>query len=671
MDEKPGTSRYHRSLTRFVSHVTTPDNSSRSARRIVICALIFLAALGVRFLHWQDYQLSIGSDQSSLVGRYKQQAQRMLDGDGILYPRDYEQHSSSQLIVHPPGYSIFIAGVFGLVGKSDDKLVLAQVISDSAAAVLVFLIAAALLPQAASTLAGLLVAFSPHLAHHSLLLLPESLAVLPILIAAWLLIQAQKKPRLVSVLVAGALIGVSCWLRSNALLLAPFLALLLFMITERGLRSKHAIAFVCATIVVISPITVRNWIVFRHFVPLSLGSGLTMIEGIADYDKENRFGMPATDDEAGFKDMEWHNRPDYVGLWRPDGVERDRYRFARGVDVVRNNPVWFAGVMIRRAGSMLRYNDSLSQGWPGDTALASVVSAEPSFGHQLAVNNELIWSSPAAELLARGRPLSSQTECSVGEDGTTIKVAGDNSDFDDQFASAPITVEQNTDYVVSFPVRLMQGRMAAKVTNAERRITLGSTILQAPDDKQVGATKGGVGENEDGDIAVEPKVKASQPAIQDDQRMTNVLIPFATGSRREVLLVVSNNGQTPARSQALLGKAELYELGQTPQQWSRFVRPAVRGIQRNLYTTSHMLPLIGIGVILLAVARRWRPLLILLAVPAYYLLVQSALHTEYRYILAIHYFLLVMAAVTFYCLGSAIAQATKRTARRLGAPRAE
>src|SRR5207247_5894435 len=160
---------------------------------------------------------NIGADQGSLVGRYKQQAQRMLDGDGILYPRGYEQHSNSQLLVHPPGYSIFIAGVFGLFGKSDDKLVLAQIISDSAAAVLVFLIGAAVLPQAASTLAGLLVAFSPHLAHHSLLLLPESLAVLPILIAVWLLIHAEMKPRLVTVIAAGALVGVSCWLRSNVL----------------------------------------------------------------------------------------------------------------------------------------------------------------------------------------------------------------------------------------------------------------------------------------------------------------------------------------------------------------------------------------------------------------------------------------------------------------------
>ena len=84
-----------------------------------------------------------------------------------------------------------------------------------------------------------------------------------------------------------------------------------------------------------------------------------------------------------------------------------------------------------------------------------------------------------------------------------------------------------------------------------------------------------------------------------------------------------------------------------------------------------MLPLIGIGITLLAAAGRWRSLLILLAIPAYYLLVQSALHTEYRYILAIHYFLLMMAAVTLYCLGAAIARVSGVTARQPVVRRAE
>ena len=659
---------YNRSRAWLSPRLAPPDAPLTRVRLIVAGATILLAAFGVRLVHWQDYQVNIGADQSGLVNRYKQQAQRMLDGDGILFPRDYDQHASIQLIVHPPGYSIFIAGAYALFGKSDDKLVLAQIISDSLAAVLVFLIAVEVLPFAASMIGGLLVAFSPHLAHHSLLLLPESLAVLPILIAVWLVIRARERPRLVTIVAAGAMVGLSCWLRSNNLLLAPFLALLISVLLERGCRLKHAVAFLCAGMIVVAPITIRNWIVFGHFIPLSLGAGITMIEGIGDYDKENRFGMPVTDDDAQLKDMQWHNRPDYVTLWRPDGIERDRYRFARGAEVIRGNPIWFAGVMLRRAGSMLRYNDSLTQGWPADTARAPLVSAEPSFGHQLTVIDEPVWSGSAVEVLAKGSVLSSQAECALGEDGATLKIAGDNSDYGDQFA-CPMAVKENTDYVLKVPINLIEGRLAAKVTSADRRITLASRVIRGPQEPRPSASESGDAPEPDGDTDNEPTNKSlSSAALDGKRRMTYALMPFATGTRSGVGFVVSNNGRSSVRSQGVLGHLELYEQGQTPYRWSRFVRPAVRGIQRNLYTTSHMLPLIGMGVILLAAARRWTALLVLLTVPAYYLLVQSALHTEYRYILAIHYFLFVMAAVTLGCFGVAMGQASRWTAKRFARP---
>ncbi|HEX8090911.1 MAG TPA: hypothetical protein VF762_18770, partial [Blastocatellia bacterium] len=54
----------------------------------------------------------------------------------------------------------------------------------------------------------------------------------------------------------------------------------------------------------------------------------------------------------------------------------------------------------------------------------------------------------------------------------------------------------------------------------------------------------------------------------------------------------------------------------------------------------------------------------LLAVPGYYLLAQSAFHTEYRYILAIHYFLFVAAAVAFYCAVLFITQCSRAIMRR-------
>jgi hypothetical protein len=48
-------------------------------------------------------------------------------------------------------------------------------------------------------------------------------------------------------------------------------------------------------------------------------------------------------------------RPEYAAsLFTPDGIERDRQRTRRALAVIRENPVWFAGVMLRRAGSMLR-----------------------------------------------------------------------------------------------------------------------------------------------------------------------------------------------------------------------------------------------------------------------------------------------------------------------------
>jgi hypothetical protein len=61
-------------------------------------------------------------------------------------------------------------------------------------------------------------------------------------------------------------------------------------------------------------------------------------------------------------------------------------------------------------------------------------------------------------------------------------------------------------------------------------------------------------------------------------------------------------------------------------------------------------------------------LLVLLIVPAYYLSVQSALHTEYRYILAIHYFLLAIAGLTLGCAGIAIKKASSLTVSRFRLP---
>ena len=104
-------------------------------------------------------------------------------------------------------------------------------------------------------------------------------------------------------------------------------------------------------------------------------------------------------------------RPDYEeNLWRPDGVERERARFARGLAVMRSNPGWFSGVMLRRCAFMLRYNDSGPSNWPLNTSQAQIVSAEPGFSHQLSASDALtpLWTASPVDLMASGITVSSE-----------------------------------------------------------------------------------------------------------------------------------------------------------------------------------------------------------------------------------------------------------------------
>src|SRR5436190_938067 len=179
------------------------------------------------------------------------------------------------------------------------------------AAVFVFLIAAELMSAGIAVVAGILAALSPQFAYYSVLLLPDSLAVLPILIAVYFLIRAIRHPRLLSFALAGVFIGLSCWLRANALLLAPILACLVPLMLARGRRLRYSLALVSGAAILIAPITIKNAIVFHRLIPLSLGAGQKLLDGIAEYD-QGRFGIPKTDLGIMRQEAAMYQRPNYA-----------------------------------------------------------------------------------------------------------------------------------------------------------------------------------------------------------------------------------------------------------------------------------------------------------------------------------------------------------------------
>lgn len=602
----------------------------RRAAAAIIFVTVFLAALGVRVLHWQDLRVEMekGDGLVTALGRpYRQEAKRMSEQGHILFPSEPVRDGDARSIIHPPGYSILILAI---CGASDDTtaLVWFQIICDALSAAILFSMAAELFPLALAAVAGLLAAVSPHLAYYSLWLTPESLAAAMVLIAVYLIVRAQKRPRFVTVISAGAFIGLSCWLRANGLLLAPFLAVVILVVFDKDRRLRMAGAFTAAALLVIAPITVRNAVVYRHFIPLSLGAGITFVEGIGDYDKEGRFGFPSTDKEAVVKDAEWHGKPEYgKNLWTPDGVEHDRYRFSRGIEVVRSNPGWFIGVLLDRAAGMLRYNDSFGHGRDWHIGAVSTIAAEPPFNHStnLRDEDEPVWSNEPAEMIAGGELVSRRAETYLNDKGQLVLLADERAGYSDQFASAVIPLNEGTDYILRIPVTLEQGKMAVKVTSPDRSITLNAALLE----------------------------KEEEAKIETQGEAEVIEMAFASGEMPEARLVISNNGSQPSRPSLILGSLALFEAGPTPSLWTRAPRFVARSLQKNIFKTSEMLAAIAAGLMMLILARRSRQIAVLLAVPLYYLSVQSWFHTEYRYILAIHLFLFILVAVTIYCLALA------------------
>ena len=335
--------------------------SLTARHQLLIVALIFLTALGVRLLNWQRAGNEALTVQTSVALNYKHLA-GLLRANGLRSLYDASSATSNpDLLGHPPGYPILLSLAYRVGLNSDTAIQLLQITLDSVSVAIILLLAFELFPAAIGIIAGMLAALAPQFSWNALTLLPDSLAALPVLLALLLVVRSRQennrgnRSELLSMLAAGALIGVSCWLRANALLLAPFLTVLFLFIRQRAARWRPALALVGGALLIIAPLTIRNAMVFGSFIPVSLGAGQTLLEGIADYNSDGSLGLPTTDVELIRSEAEAFHRPDYANsLFSPDGVERDRARLARGVAVIRAHPLWFFGVMVRRAASMLR-----------------------------------------------------------------------------------------------------------------------------------------------------------------------------------------------------------------------------------------------------------------------------------------------------------------------------
>lgn len=329
-------------------------------RRLGALGLLFLLAFLMRSL----YAVSLAAAMytpvqpgTRMAWRYHDTAVAILAGEGILWPRDPDP-ARTGLLARPPGYGTFVAFVYATLGRSFFATQLIQNALTALACVLLVLAASRLADWRTGFVAGFVAAVSAHLCFPSNLVLPDALSALPLVAALLLLARAHAGQWASGWPSAGAglLIGLGVWLRPNVVLLAPYLSIALLLVCRHRRRALlHAALLSVTAAAAVAPITLRNYAIFREWVPVSINGGLTFWQGVADAGGEAA-GARRRDKHVMEEEAVRYANPRYREWWaEPDGIWRDRDRYRRAREVIRAHPWRYLGVMLGRMRAMLHY----------------------------------------------------------------------------------------------------------------------------------------------------------------------------------------------------------------------------------------------------------------------------------------------------------------------------
>lgn len=335
---------------------------SQTQRRVLVLVLMVTLAFVVRALTANFIRAHLSNPawfQSGAYAIYDREAQAVLDRSGPLFW--INDPSRTDRIVYPPGFPFWVALLYRTTGlRSPVSIQWVQIVLDSLSVMLIVGIGATAYRWRVGIVGGVLASISPLLALAGATPNADAPTAWLILAGVWCLLLAAKKKLVRYAVAAGFFLGVACWFRVNPLLLFLIWAGGLFFFLRAGRRTRllFAGALTLTTLLIISPIVIRNLVVFYPQVaPTGLGIGWNLLAGIGETERGAEFGVPCCDAEMVQQDRRALNLPAdaELTLFYPNGIQRDRERGRRALRIVASHPVWFAGVMARRIGGHLKF----------------------------------------------------------------------------------------------------------------------------------------------------------------------------------------------------------------------------------------------------------------------------------------------------------------------------
>jgi len=336
--------------------------SSPTQRRVLALLFILALAFTVRALTANFLRAHLdepGWFPSGIYANLDRPAQDWLDGRASIFWIKDPSHTDAA--IYPPGYPLWLAFIYTLTGQRSPAVVQnVQWVLDAFSVLLIVGAGATAFGWRTGMWAGWIAALWPLLALSGAAPLADSPAAWIVVGAAWLLLLAARRQSMGWAIGAGALVGASCWLRANAMLLVFFwaLALLLFVRASWRKRILLSAGVTLSAMLMIAPVVVRNVFAFHAFVPTGLGAGTNLWEGIGETERGAReFGAAPNDRDLVEQERAALNVPADApfDLYYPDGIQRDRERTRKSMAIIVRHPFWYAGTVFHRMAAVMKY----------------------------------------------------------------------------------------------------------------------------------------------------------------------------------------------------------------------------------------------------------------------------------------------------------------------------
>jgi len=214
-----------------------------------------------------------------------------------------------EVFFRAPLYPYFLGIIYTFFGVSFYLPRLIQIIIGSLSCVFIFLLAKRLFNRTVGIIASVIASFYAPLIHFDAEFELPVLEVFLDLSMLLLLLSAGTKLKKKWWLLAGIIFGLSAILRPNILIFLPFVLLWICIRLWKENKSKiifSGLYFLLGTILIISPVTVRNWVVGKDFVLISSQGGINFFIGNnVESDGKTAAAAPGMLPYEGYKDNIW------------------------------------------------------------------------------------------------------------------------------------------------------------------------------------------------------------------------------------------------------------------------------------------------------------------------------------------------------------------------------